>query len=49
VLKEAEAYKIKQETLADTAVAVIRSEAEARLEVAKSQSAAYIKEADAEL
>ena len=49
VLKEAEAYKIKQETLADTSVAIIKSEAEARLEVAQSKSQALIKEADAEL
>jgi hypothetical protein len=47
--KEAEAYKLEQETLANTEVEVLRSQAQTRLDVAKNRSQALIKEADAEL
>lgn len=46
--KESEAYKLEQETIADTAVAVLKSQAQTRLDVAKDTSQALIKEADAE-
>ena len=48
ILKEAESYKEQQEIIADTEAKIIRENAEARLEVAKSKSAALIKEASAE-
>jgi len=43
ILKEAESYKEQQEIIADTEAKIIRENAEARLEVAKSKSAALIK------
>jgi hypothetical protein len=48
VTKEAEAYKIKCMIEADQKAAIIRENAQARLEVAKNKSEALIKEASAE-
>jgi len=48
VLKEAEAYKVKCFIEAENKAKIIRSNAEARLEVAKNKSEALIKEATAE-
>jgi hypothetical protein len=48
VLKKAEAYEQQQHLIADNRVAIIKKNAEARLEVAKSKSQALIKEAEAE-
>ena len=48
VLKEAEAHKMEQQDLADTEAAIIRLNAQARLDVAKNRTAALIKESVAE-
>jgi len=48
VIKEAEAYKAKQEILADVQAKIILENAESRLAVAKDKSQALIREASAE-
>ena len=48
VLQEAEAYKLKQHTIADNEASIMRSNAQTRLDVAKNKSQALIKESKAE-
>ena len=47
-LKEAEAYQEKHHIYTDTKVAIIKSEADARLAVAENKAQALTKEAEAE-
>lgn len=48
VIKEAEAFVIKQHIYADTQANILRENADARLQVAKDKSTALIKESQAE-